>query len=163
MLTADRLREVLSYDPETGRFTWRVSLAARGPVGAVAGCTTTGGRIVIRIDGRLHLAHRLAWLFTHGCWPAAQIDHINLDQGDNRMANLRPATVAENARNKRKRAHGKNEHKGVYWRPKERKFVAQITKDRRLTMLGRFDREEDACAAYAKASADLHGEFGRIV
>ena len=73
-LIAERLRELLSYEPETGVFRWRVS---RGPAvaGSVAGSLTTYGYIKIKVDGRFYRAHRLAWIYVHGVWPSKDLDH----------------------------------------------------------------------------------------
>lgn len=98
MINQKRLKEVLDYDPATGVFTWRVELNARGKVGDPAGCNSWGYR-VIRIDGRLYGAHRLVWLYVHGRWPDAMIDHVNGDRSDNRIENLREANSVQNAHN----------------------------------------------------------------
>jgi hypothetical protein len=81
-LTAERLREVLNYNPGTGVFTWRVQTGRRAPVGAIAGCITWYGYIAIKIDCCRHLAHRLAWFYVTGAWPKDQIDHINGNRSD---------------------------------------------------------------------------------
>ena len=91
-LTAARLRELLHYNPDDGLFRWRVAGPKR-VVGAPAGSRQRIGYIVIRVDGRLHYAHRLAWLHTTGAWPAASIDHIDGDKGNNRWVNLRLVIV----------------------------------------------------------------------
>ena len=103
-LTAERLREVLAYDPDTGVFTWkaRTSPFSRVNVGDVAGNLRRDGYIEICVDGRKHQSHRLAWLYVYGEWPADQIDHINGIRTDNRIANLREANNAENHHNLRK-------------------------------------------------------------
>jgi|SRR5262249_13953776 len=89
LVTAERLREVLSYDPETGTFTWRVSGGGRRTSG-VAGHHDRAwkGYVCIAVDGRKYRAQRLAFLYMTGDWPPAQIDHINGDTSDNRWANL---------------------------------------------------------------------------
>jgi hypothetical protein len=90
-LNAARLRELMHYEPETGRVVRRT--ATRGHrAGAVAGCTRRDGYQVISIDGYRYLAHRLAWLYVHGAWPDGDLDHINANPSDNRIANLRAAT-----------------------------------------------------------------------
>jgi hypothetical protein len=80
-LTAERLRELLHYDPETGQFT------RRG--GKAVGYITERGYVRIAIDKRPHYGHRLAWLYTHGSWPTAYLEHVNGNAADNRIANLR--------------------------------------------------------------------------
>lgn len=95
MITQERLKEVLSYAKETGTFVWTVQLAYRGKQGEVAGCKDLSGYIVIRIDTKLYLAHRLAFLYEEGSFPL-YIDHINRDKADNRWCNLRKCTMAEN-------------------------------------------------------------------
>ena len=106
-LTAERLREVLDYGPDTGVFTWKIRTNSRVKVGDVAGALRPDGYIQISIDGRLHRAHRLAWLYVTGESPPDQIDHINGVRDDNRIANLRLATSAENKQNLR-RAKSRN-------------------------------------------------------
>ena len=63
MLTANRLRKILSYAPTTGIFRWKVSVGSRAPVGAIAGAKNGRGYRQIRIDGRPYSASRLAWLY----------------------------------------------------------------------------------------------------
>ena len=66
MLTATRLRKVLSYAPTTGIFRWKVSASTRAPVGTIAGTKNGRGYRQIRIDGRPYSASRLAWLYMTG-------------------------------------------------------------------------------------------------
>jgi HNH endonuclease len=98
-LTAERLREILDYHPESGIFYWRIARRNGTRAGNIAGAKKAGDYIRISIDGRQHLAHRLAWLYVHGRWPAALIDHINGNPADNRIANLREASRSQNQAN----------------------------------------------------------------
>jgi len=71
-LTAERLRAVLSYNPNTGLFTWiKPSKFHPRMQGQVAGSVGTGGYIHIRVDGKKYRAHRLAWLYVYGLPPYA--------------------------------------------------------------------------------------------
>jgi hypothetical protein len=87
-LTAERLRKRLRYDAETGLFTRRVG-SGHAHAGDMAGSVHSTGYVRICIDGGRYTAHRLAWLYVHGVWPSGQIDHINRNRSDNRIANLR--------------------------------------------------------------------------
>lgn len=167
-LTAERLRQVLTYDPATGIFRWAEKLSIRIQKGAVAGYTDPRpgkwhGRVYLRIDTKLYLAHRLAWLYAHGEWPAAQIDHINGNPNDNRLENLRGATHAENARNSRKPRNATTSRlKGVSFDKSRGKWMAQIGHDGQHIHLGRHNTEEAAHAAYCAAAEHLHGNFARL-
>jgi hypothetical protein len=90
-----------------------------------------------------------------------QVDHRDGDGLNNRRANIRAATVAENQYNGRVRVDNLSGFKGVSFRPKENKWVAFIRANGRNNYLGIFPTPEDAHAAYAKASAQMHGDYGR--
>lgn len=87
-LTPERLRHLVRYDLKTGVFTWRVNRTARAKAGSVAGTKNSLGYRQIGIDGHLHLAHRLAWLYVFGSHPKRRVLHINGVRDDNRFANL---------------------------------------------------------------------------
>lgn len=165
MLTLERLREVLSYDPATGIFTWLVQLAPRGKVGAEAGHRTKGptniGRRQIRIDGVLYLAHRLAWFYVHGEWPKVILDHKNVDPSYNAINNLRLANSTLNQINSRAPKTNTSGVKGVHWDQSRGKWAAFIRINCRQTLLGRFPTKELAAAAYLNAAIKHYGEFAR--
>jgi len=92
MLTAKRLRKVLSYTPTTGIFRWKVSAGSRAPGGAMAGAKNGRGYHQIRVGGRPYSASRLAWLYMTGKWPNSEISYINGKPSDTRWANLRQTT-----------------------------------------------------------------------
>jgi len=162
MITQEKLKEILSYDPASGNFVRLVAPHNSVKVGDVAGTLHPEGYILIKVDGKRYRAHRLAWLYVHGVFPPDQIDHINGVRADNRLSNLRPATNAENQRNRGATANNKSGHKGVRWHPRDRKWLAQIALHGVQTHLGLFDDINDAIAAYAAGVAKYHGlEFGR--
>lgn len=162
-LTADRLKECLNYDPATGLFTSHQWLDKRGRScgGRIAGCEKDG-YIVIRIDYVLYRAHRLAWLYMTGAWPAGEIDHINMVRSDNRWLNLRNATQSQNNFNRKVYSRNKIGVKGVCFDAARQKYLAQIRKDGKGYHLGRFDTIEEASAAYVRAATLLHGSFARV-
>lgn len=94
MLTAERLRELLSYDPETGWFTWRVTRSSNGraDAGSRAGALRSDGYRHVTVDQHKYKEHRLAWLYMTGKWPEADLDHKNNTRDDNRFSNLRAAS-----------------------------------------------------------------------
>ncbi len=166
MITQERLKDILSYDPEVGEFRWLFNRGPNARYGAVAGSVCHHTHRIsyryIRIDGRLYLAHRLAWLFVHGRWPMAQIDHVDGDGLNNRISNLREATVAENARNRRAPVTNTSGFKGVSWVAKHRHWRARIWIDGRNRSLGCFADPAKAHAAYAAAVKAAHGDFANL-
>lgn len=159
-LTAGRLRELLDYDPDTGVFTWKISRRGRVKAGDVAGALRHDGYIQIGIDGRLHQAHRLAWLYVTGESPPSEIDHISCVRTDNRIANLRLATRSENQQNQSK-AQKRNKTGFLGVSPHQGKFQAQIKVDGKVRTIGRFPTPEAAHAAYLEAKRQLH-PFGTL-
>jgi len=161
MITANRLREVLHYDEETGIFTWKVATANRTKVGSVAASRHSEGYLTVFVDGKSYKLHRLAWLYQTGNWPVADIDHINCVKDDNRFSNLRESTRAENSRNRMKRCNNKSGFKGVCWDTKSRKWRSRIMAKGEYFFLGYFHSPEEAHTAYCAAAEKLHGEFAR--
>lgn len=154
-LTAERLRELLSYDPATGEFLRLATPRNASKAGDVAGCVVDGYRR-ISVDGRQYQGHRLAWLHAHGRWPADQIDHVNGIRDDNRLCNLREATNAENLQNLTARSNSRSGLLGVSWHARAGKWMGQITHNRKLHYLGLFATAEEAHVAYLEAKAKLH-------
>ena len=150
-LTAARLRDLLSYSPETGEFVWRRSAKGR-PVraGARAGSPHSGGYLSIGIGGRNYLAHRLAWMYAHGQWPQQDIDHIDGDRRNNRIANLRDVSRAMNCQNRRR------EDMGVSFHKRDKRWLAQIHVDSKKRHLGSFATRAEAQARYMAAKRVLH-------
>lgn len=159
-LTQARLKELLHYDPETGVWLWMNPTCSRMKPGDVAG-TFKDGYLKITVDGHQCRAHRLAFLYMTGRWPVAEVDHRNCDRADNRWANLREATHAQNCRNTGPRATNTSGFMGVRWHARGRRWQARIHVDGREIYLGLFDTPEAAHAAYCAAAHQLHGQFAR--
>ena len=159
MITVGRLKEILSYDPQTGNFVW---LEHRGRVnkGDIAGTINHAGYVAINTHGKRYMAHVLAWLYMTGEWPENCMDHKNGVRTDNRFENLRPATYSENNCN-RKFTGSRSGVKGVTWHSIGKKWQARIKVNRIEIHLGLFDNIGDASAAYWKAARHYFGEFAR--
>lgn len=180
--TPEELRKILRYEPDTGKLFWvkkephminsensdtRVrisrnwnaryqgketftSVSKRGPLTGCVGCK------------KLY-AHRVAWVIYHGEWPKGEIDHINGNQLDNRIANLRDVSSSVNSQNTKIYSSNKSGHHGVWWDADRKKYQTFITKDGKRKSLGRFSRLTDAIQARKEAETDLgfHKNHGR--
>jgi hypothetical protein len=161
MITAERLRELLSYDPETGVFTRLVPRSGRGArVGGVAGRVSTKGYREISVGIR-YKAHHLAWLYVTGKWPRDQIDHRNCCKDDNRWINLRLADNFKNARNRTISSANSSGFKGVSRHKRTGKWQANIAANGKQFYLGLYTTPEEAALVYATAACGLFGEFAR--
>lgn len=157
-LTAQQVRDILHYDPETGIFTWLPYSGKKGRVNAgdVAGCLRASGYIFIGTGNAIYRAHRLAWLYMTGEWPKHQIDHINGDRSDNRWVNLRDLTNAINCQNIRVGSR-KNSCFGLLGVSRNHfKFMAAITVSGKRTYLGTYETPELAHEAYIAAKRQFH-------
>lgn len=150
----DRLKALLAYDPETGALTHSGSNREASHI-------QRDGYRYVGMDNKKHLAHRICWLLATGAFPARAIDHINGDKADNRLSNLRLASIAENNRNRPKQSNNTSGFKGVSFDRANGKFRARITADGKRLSLGFYNDANEAANAYAKASAELHKEYAQ--
>lgn len=160
-LTSEILRERLRYDPETGIFTRLLRTSGRVKIGDCAGWRLGKGYVSFNVGGRPYLAHRLAWLYMTSEWPAADIDHINMDRADNRWCNLREATRTQNLANTAARLTNRAGLKGVHWSQHANKWRAMIQANGTRRHLGYFNTPGDAHASYRGAADAVFGEFAR--
>ena len=156
LITHDRLLEVLHYDPETGRFTWRVSGPHRG-IGKTAGCEAPPGYWSVQVDRERYLCHRLAWFYVYGVWPSFEVDHRDLDGLNNRLDNLREATTQQNCANQKIRRSNTTGFAGVC--AYKGRFRAQANIAGKRKSLGSFPTAEVAHARYLAAIEASRGEF----
>jgi hypothetical protein len=126
-LTHERLRERLFYDAGTGLFVWLVN---------------------IRVDGRLYQAHRLAWFYVHGKWPDGQIDHIDGNRKNNRIANLRDVPNRTNCQNRHRppKSNRTSGLIGVSRHSQNNKWVASACLNGKSKYLGSYDSADAANA-----------------
>ena len=158
-LTLDEVKHRVRYDPATGLFSWN-----NPPDHSQVRPNSIGNKVngywQISINGARVLAHRLAWFYMLGEWPAGHIDHINGARDDNRFSNLRVADYSINAQNRH--AAYSNSVSGVLgakWHKKQRKYLSSIRVNGRAIHLGTFDTSEQAQAAYLAAKAKHHPGF----
>lgn len=151
------LVELFDYDPESGELCWRGKASRKHHPGMAAGTLHHSGYLQVAIDGTIYMAHRLIWKRQTGRDPFPEVDHRNGVRSDNRWRNLREATSSQQNMNK----ITPNAHRGVHWAAAHRRFGAQIKANGERRWLGLFDTAEEACAAYRKAAARLHGDFAK--
>jgi hypothetical protein len=166
-ITAAELRAIIQYDPETGRFSWRErgqEFFKNGRVGSwnavnagrpVCGALSSG-YLRISIFAEKYAASHLAYLYMTGAWPGYEIDHVNGVRCDNRWANLRPATRAQNCQNRGVRSDNTSGFIGVHFSKPMNKWEAIITVDRKTFRLGFFDDRAAASRAYLEAKRQHH-------
>ena len=166
LVSVERLHECFSYEPDTGLLRYRIVRGVgrnldRIVVGAVAGYIKDGSYPRIVVDGCYLRLHRVAWAMHYGQWPEGEIDHVNGVQTDNRIANLRASSRAENQHNMGLRATNTSGYRGVVWHPQTEKWRTRITVHGIVRHIGLFYSAEEASAAYEAAAKRLHGEFYR--
>lgn len=156
-LSHRKLLDLVSYDAETGVFRTKVKTRTHLPGDTIG--RIQGGYHRIYINGLVHQAHRLAWFYVYGEWPVRNIDHINQDAKDNRIANLRLCSMTQNEANKGLQKNNSSGYKGVSFSKKQDKFIAQIKFNKTYQKLGSFADPQHAAHAYNKAAIQLFGEF----
>ena len=155
-LTQARLKELFTYDPETGVFTRIVQRGQRFMPGDAAGYVGIRGYSRITIDGLVLPVHRLAWLYFYGAWPTGEVDHIDGNRLNNCIKNLRDVSRSVNQQNQRL-ARRDNRSAGLLGVTRRGKgFQAQIRIDGKRIYLGMHPTAEMAHNTYLTAKRELH-------
>ena len=156
-LTAERLREVTSYNAETGSLVWRMSKGAAKAGRPVGGVHRNKGYGDAVIDGHRTAVHRFIWLYVHGKWPLGEIDHVNGQRDDNRLFNLRDVPPTVNRQNQR-RPHSRKKTGllGAHYNKASGRWQAAICHNYKQIHLGHFDTAEAAHAAFIAKKRQLH-------
>ena len=166
-VSVEKLKELFDYDADSGELVWKQRDRAKFTsariwnswntryAGKKAGTSDSYGYIQVGMAGRLHLVHRCVWAIVTGKFPENEIDHIDGNRSNNRIANLREATHAQNSKNQGVRRNNASGYKGISLHKKTGKYRAQIGR----IHLGTFTSPQEAHAAYCEAANKLHGEF----
>lgn len=165
---ASRLSKLVYYNPETGDFIWKKREGQ--DVGSKVFNSTWAGkragkvekdgyvRISLKVSGRSHWirAHRLAWYMVYGALPVNEVDHVNQQKGDNKIANLRDVTRTQNMRNRPMLGRNTSGVNGVCWSKSARKWQSYGQDGGKFKVLGTFHDIEKA-SSVANAFRMSHG------
>jgi hypothetical protein len=152
-VSVERLRELLSYDPLTGKFKWLQYACNRAKQHEQAGYVAPSGYRVIGIDETYYMAHRLAFALMGEEMPP-QVDHENGVRDDNRWVNLLPSNAADNSKNRRLHKSNRSGFPGV--RFVKGRWIARVGGTKNRIEVGGLGSYEEAVAA----RIELEKKFG---
>jgi len=170
----DLMLEFVDFDSQTNVFTWKFRdrkwftsdrifkcWNSRWVGKKLFTCYNQGYLVSYILDYRV-LEHRAIWAMHNGDWPTQVIDHINGDRSDNRIENLREASMSNNQHNRPIQKNNTSGFKGVHFHKVTGKWRASIWKDSKQTRLGLFSTPETAHEAYKSACEVMHGSFSNF-
>ena len=163
ILTQDIVRELLDYDPESGKLTWKLrsshwfkeernkNIFNKIHAGKCPERISLGvdgyPRIRIGVLGNYYSASRVIWLWMTGEWPTGIIDHIDKEPTNNKWDNLRQVDSLGNARNRSKQSNNTSGVTGVSWSEEKQKWRAGVRIKGKQRFLGYFKKEDLDLAA----------------
>lgn len=160
MLTQEYLKSILEYNQYTGIFRWLISPSHRVNAGDEAGNKHPAtGYCCIKIRGKLHLAHRLAFLWVTGRMPSGYVDHIDGNRFNNIWSNIRDGSMSQNQHNRPANKNNTSGVKGVHWDKRKSRWVAKIKLNGKDIHIGTFVDIISAELAVRKARVNHHGEY----
>lgn len=167
MITYSELRELVSYNPNTGlfiRIKTQCNSAKKGSEpGHVKRCSGGLKYRALEYKGKPYYLHRLAHLYMTGEWPQGDIDHEDGDGLNNKWDNIRTATMTENQKNRRLNANSKSGVTGVSFYSRNKKWRVAINIRGKKKHLGYFETFEEAVEIRMKANKenDYHDNHGQ--
>jgi hypothetical protein len=159
-MTPETAKRVFNYDPETGILRWAIYNNKAYP-GKIAGHPNSAGYLKVTYNYTSYQVPDVIWLIIYGKKPDGIIDHIDLDNSNNRLKNLRDATYSQNAANRMPDKRNKSGHVGVFYDTSRFKWLANIMKDGKTIHIGRYNSLEEAVEARRNKQQELFGEFAR--
>ena len=128
----------------------------------VGDSSTKSRYLQVAIHRKKYYVHHVVYLYHHGHSPKI-IDHIDNNPRNNKIENLRPASLSQNQYNKKISKHNTSGVKGVYWHKRSQKWMARCNLDKKCFYLGSFKNLDEARDAVINFRNLKHGEFARII
>lgn len=147
MIDQETVKKLFHYDAESGILLWRNGNGRNVKPWQEAKAPNGHGYYTAKVDGKTHLAHRLAWLYVYGEFPKEDIDHKNRIRNDNRLCNLREVSRTDNCQNISLPTHNKSGHIGVSWIKSHNAWTVYVKVDKKNKWLGYYKNLDDAIAA----------------
>lgn len=144
---AQRIKDYLSYCPDTGKITWIKAPCTWIKPGREFGNLTKYGYLRGRVGNLQIMVHRLAWFMYYGACPKKHLDHKNGNRTDNRIINLREVSPLENAKNQKVYKNNKSGVSGVGLDKRSNKWYAEGSKCGKSFQLKLFYEKWDAICA----------------
>ena len=163
IIDCEQIFALFDVDVVSGRLFWRQPPRNHPRLlGREAGCAIPAHQgksyWTVRIGGKGIKRSRLIWTAGTGLAPADCIDHVNGNSLDDRLANLREATVLQNAWNHKKRRRRIALPMGVRLANSGR-YIARLGFMGEQITIGTFDTIAAAEAAYRAKRKEMFGEF----
>lgn len=156
-----KLKELLTYDPITGIFTWN-KVEGKSPqwngrfAGKIAGSLNNKGYVKIGIDKKYYSAHRLAFLFMGLPIPEI-VDHTDRDKSNNKWNNLRASDTSNNAGNSDKYRTNTSGYKNVSWAQDRKLWYVKVIKNSKIHG-GYYKTLEEAISVANSLRKELYGD-----
>ena len=163
MINQDQLKQLFDYR-EDGNLVRKVATKGQANfVGSIVGCkpksiSRNNRYTTTKIKGQHYSVHKLIYLWHTGVW-AEQLDHINKDSLDNRIENLRQATSAQNASNRKIFTSNTSGVKGVSWHKVQKKWFVYVDVNKKRKNVGYFSDFELADLVAIEARDKYHGVY----
>jgi hypothetical protein len=145
------------FDYRDGALYWKQDQGSV-PAGSLVGSVNSDGYVLVSIKKKRILAHRIIYAMFNGSAPAF-VDHINGNKHDNRIENLREATLFTNGWNRPQNKNNKTQTKNVCWVSREQKWLVQLMAHGKRVVCMRFEDFDLAELVAAEARDKYHGQF----
>jgi hypothetical protein len=157
ILTQELVQSLFEY--KDGELYWKVNKGS-AKIGDKTGSLHHSGYLCIQINSKTYLAHRVIFLYHHGFLPQ-YIDHIDGNKSNNKIENLREATIQQNGFNTKLYKTSTSGIKGVDWSKKAKKWQVRVQINNKRKYFGIYENIELAELVAIEARNKYHGNFAR--